>query len=691
MPFPGKKPGGENILSTQNSAAICGAIAFALIVAPASAQEQAAETQVYRLDTIEVSAGKRPQRLGEVDATVTVRTAEELRQANVTKVQDLDKVFPGLVIRTRGNRAYSNITLRGVTSPDFYNPAVQVYVDGIPQDSAYFTQELLNVEQVELLRGPQGTLYGKNAHGGVLNIVTRKPGNAAAAHAGASGSTGGASGEARVAGPILPDTLFGEFALRLDREFGQVDDIATGEDNIDDAKSGVGRAKLRFAPAGKPIDITLTAQHEKLRSHEELYIRESLIEDRQFDSATQGGLPLLDRQVSTLALSGSYDFKIAKVTSITSYQDREMVRFLSGRNTPEDQTSIAQELRASFELGDLLKGVLGGFFQDTDFTRNDPGFTGFFGSSVNNVETQSYALFGEATYAVTDTIDLTGGLRWSREDASINYARAAPSAFSFSAEDSFDDISPKVSLGWQLLPDHRLYAVASRGFKPGGFNHTVSNATDQVPYASETSTNLELGWRGGLFDGLADLNADIYWIKAQDKQIFVGPLGSQVIRNVGDSESYGFELDAQIHPASGLTVTAGAAIGRSVFEDAVDPQTGADYDGNRLPYAPDRMFQLGARYVIPQAFLKGDVSVRGAGRYYSRTYFNETNSLSQSGYTIVDASIDLDLRNGFTLSLFAENITDELYRTSSFAFGANDIRSTIGEGRVVGVAGRYVF
>lgn len=131
-------------------------------------------TLTYAEDKMVISASKRDQLLNQIDAAVSIKTGEELERAGVRQVADLEKVFPGLIIRTRGNRAYANISMRGVTSPDFYNPAVQIYIDGVPQDVAVMTQQLQNIQHVELLRGPQGTLYGRNAHGGVINIITNK-------------------------------------------------------------------------------------------------------------------------------------------------------------------------------------------------------------------------------------------------------------------------------------------------------------------------------------------------------------------------------------------------------------------------------------------------------------------------------------------------------------------------------------
>jgi pesticin/yersiniabactin receptor len=434
-----------------------------------------------------------------------------------------------------------------------------------------------------------------------------------------------------------------------------------------------------------------TAQREELASHEELYIREVFLRDRAYSSATQGPQPFLDRAVNTFALAAEYDVGIGKISSVTSSQNRKLTRVLQGRNTPEDQDGLAQELRFAFDNGGKITGVAGAFVQDTEFTRRDPGFTGFFGPSQNNVDSRSYALFGEATYKVIESVDVTAGLRWSREEASIDYARSGTGAFSFDSEDNFSDISPKGAVGWQFAPRHRLYAVVARGFKPGGFNHTVSVPADAIPYESETSTNYEIGWRGAAFGGAVEFGTALYYIKAKDKQIYVGPLGAQVLRNVGDAESRGIEFDVQARPIDSLILTFGGSYGRSVFDGAVDPQTGVSYDGNRLPYAPDTTLQGSARYIIPQTAMAGELSLRGAATYFSKTYFNETNTLDQGGYTIMDVSLDVAFDSGLSLSLFADNLTDKLYRTSSFLFAGGDQRSTIGTGRVIGLVARMTF
>jgi pesticin/yersiniabactin receptor len=644
---------------------------------------------------LEVTANKRDQDLSDVNANVSVRTADELKAANVTRVEDLERVFPGLIIRDRGNPAYANVSVRGITSSDFYNPALQIYVDGVPQDASFFTQELIDVERVELLRGPQGTLYGRNAQGGVLNIITRKPDNEFHARIGGTVANKAYESNVSLSGPIVKDALFGDVDLHWDKQLGWIDDSATGDNNIDTSNTLSGRAKLRYAPSDSPLDVTLSYQRERLRSHEEIYITDRQHDDGEYDSSLQGDQPDMKRTVDTYALNATYDFGPVQLTSVSSYQDRDLSpRLIQGFDTPEYQSTFAQELRLNFELGEDWSGLVGGYFQDTDFHRNTPAAFGILGSSRNEVDTQTVAAFGEITWQVLDTVDLTAGLRWSHEDASIDYERQPGLALAFDAEDSFDDISPKVAVGWEFMPDQRLYATASQGFKPGGFNHAlpfaVMSTDDSIPYDSETSYNFELGWRGKLLDGMIETSVAGYYIYTEDKQIYVGPVGAQVLRNAGDAQSYGVEMNARVMPDDAWTIDFGATLGRAEFTDARDPSTGVSYDDNRVPYAPDQVFQLAVSYLLPLDSISGDLLFRVGGSYTSRTYFDEANNLSQGGYALLDASIDLTLDNGISVKLFADNLTDEQYRTYSYQSGA-DTLSNYADGRIFGISGSVEF
>jgi pesticin/yersiniabactin receptor len=636
----------------------------------------AAFAQTIGLGEINVTANKREQQLGSVDGAVSVQTAADLEQAEVKNVSDLEKVFPGLVIRQRGNRAYSNFTVRGMSSPDFYNPTVQVYVDGVPQSDAFLTQELVNVERVEFLRGPQGTLYGKNAYGGVINIITRKPRENSLA-------TGGTVTNQTRYGHLYAtgnfrDYLFTDIAVRGFGDSGQITDPTTDR-KVDTAQNWSGRAQLRYAPLGGPFDATFYVAQETLDSREEIYVRDDQIKQRLYPVGVP--CPDLGRDVTSSALLWNYAFGPFKFSSISSYQNVDLDRRLFGSHSPEATESWSQEARVTYDAGGRLTGIAGLYFQDTAFSRAQ--MTGLL--RRNEVDTRSYALFGEFTYALLPRLFLTAGARASLDEAEIRYR----GAFGFNNSDSFTGVQPKVSLGYQVTDESRVYALISRGYKAGGFNHAVATLADGNPYLPETAWNYEVGARNSFWNSRFLLSGAVYYIDSKDKQIYVGVIPNQVIRNVGEASSTGVELETTIKPTGLLTLNGSFTYGIARFDRYVDPFTGMDFSGNRVPYAPDVTLHAGFRQVIPQNWWV-ELAITGAVHYFSRTYFDEANILSQPAYATYDAGIEAELRRGIYFKVFGTNLSNEIYRTYTFRSGPF-LFSNIGQGRLVGASLRGVF
>jgi pesticin/yersiniabactin receptor len=656
---------------------------------------QALAQSSVALDTITVTATKREQSLERIDGAVSVQTGEDLRRAEVTRVEQLEKVFPGLVIRSRGNRAYPSFTVRGMSSPDFYNPSVQVYVDGVPQSDSFFTQELIDVERVEFLRGPQGTLYGRNAYGGVLNIITKKARHARA-DLQATVTNRTVTGDGAATAVLSSDKLFLDLAIRGQRYGGQIDDIDFNASNIDTNRVVNGRARLRYAPKDGPFNAGVTVAREQLDSHEEIYLLDPLIKQRAYRGSIQGlPYPALDRTVNTAAVDWDYTFNAFKLSSVTAFQSLDLGRnFPFGAVTvvsPETKDTVSHESKIAYNGGGRLTGVAGVYFQDDRFNR-DSSTLPTFGLPVahNEVNTRAAAAFGEFTFGLTDRLFLTAGSRFSYDEASIEFLR--PGILGFSNSASFRGVQPKASLGYQVTDTTRVYALVSRGYKPGGFNHTVSTIDDRNPYDPETATNYEAGLRTSLFQDRLWLSAAVYDIESTNKQIYVGAVPFLVIRNIGDATSRGVELEARARPTDRLTITANGTYGRSTFDSAVDPITGIRYNGNRVPYAPDVTAHLNARYVIAQSFLPGELAVSGSAHYFSKTYFNEANTLEQPGYATFDAAVEIGVRPNTTLKIFGNNLGDKVYRTYSFfSGGAQTVFSQIGEGRIVGASLRTQF
>ena len=331
------------------------------------------EGETLQLQELVVTSNKREQRLDRVDGAVSVANAARLADNDVREVSDLQKVLPGVVIVNRASRPYTNVTIRGIASPDYYNPAVQVYVDGVPQTSANLAQDLFDVSRVEVLRGPQGTLYGMNAYAGVLNITTEKP---RAARADVFGTASDRLFEIGTAttGVLVPDALFLDLGVKERAFTGQIRDIDRNRDDIDWSNGLKGRAALRYAPSGGDFDANLFASHDALRSREEAYILDSDVKQRAFRSSV---IPFpysfLGREATTAGLTMNRRLNDVTLSSVTSFQGVDLNRRIFGQSFPETYQTIYQELRAAYDGGGPFKGVAGVAFFDNQFTRRVSG------------------------------------------------------------------------------------------------------------------------------------------------------------------------------------------------------------------------------------------------------------------------------------------------------------------------------
>ncbi|MCC8378280.1 TonB-dependent receptor [Xenorhabdus sp. PB30.3] len=648
------------------------------LISPITWAEHASEA---KKDILIVTANKQEEALNKVNGSILVKSGEELEQSGITQVQDLERAFSGLQIRSRGNRVYSATTIRGISSPDYYSPSIRIYVDGIPQDHQFLTQELINVERVELLRGPQGSLYGGNAQAGIINIITRSPkegpwlnlsGNYSRLKQGSSfsGSTS-----------LIEDILYGSTSLRWVKEPGQIN--ATNYKNIDSSTIWLGKGQLTYAPDGSPFSAEFSFAHEALHSHEELYLSNEQFRRKEYN----GPIPDLKRQVNSYALKAEYDFGNNTLTSITSYQDRDISRNFIGGKWKEKHHATTQELRLNSNYTNGITSVLGGWLSDENNKHLVGAYPSYYSNSLNTINTKSLALFGEAKLPFATQWDLTLGGRLSHEKSQIDYAGRSGmmKIDAFSNQVSNNELTPKAALGWQFTPGTRFYISTTKGYKPGGFNHIISVVDDKKPYHTENSDNYEFGWNTAFFDDAITLNGAIYYIHSKNKQIYVGSPGMQSIRNVGKAESKGIELNSQIKPIKGLRLSLGTSIGKSSFTHATDTTTDViSYNGKRLPYAPDVMMNASIDYLINQTFLPGNLYLNAGAHHYSKSYFNEANTLGQSAYTLYDASLSLEMAHGINIKLYGENLGNKKYRASAFQLGNNEL-SMLGKGLNVGL------
>jgi len=630
--------------------------ALALLISGAAAAQEA---DPFVLPPVTVTGTKRAQDPARVDTMLLTQDAESLAARGVRSLDQLDRLFPDLTIRPRSGRTYSNVTLRGQTSADFYSPSVQVLVDGLPQDFAMMGQLLpVQVEQAEVLYGPQGTLYGPGAVGGVLNIVTRKPDNQLR-----FGHTVSYSNRAADAGlganlPLIPDTLYGDIAFNWREEDGNYRNPAGGGD-FGGTRDFGGQVRLRYAPTGSPWDVMVQAGRTVLNSTEEQFVLGSALSGREalpFDSHYR-------LRINSYGLVASYTADDFIVSALTGYLDRDLDRVIQGYISPETQSQFSQELRIASrpDAGRRFDYTAGLYYQHVAFERRTPQ------AFQTSEQTQNaYAAYGELTWHITDRLDLTPGLRVDH----IRTKADATGLINFNVSRDDTAVTPKIALGYQVTPDTRLYALYSSGFKPGGFTRTVSAYNASFQFSPADTDNFELGVKSRLWGGRVEIAASGYYAYTHDYQNFAGMQPYQYLQNVGDVESYGFDAKVTAYPLDRLAITATLGLNHARYKDYHDPTgAGQDFSGNRPAYAPPVTAGLDVGYTFRLPGNAGELTPRVGVTYVGRVYFDDANTVSQGGYALVDASVGWAITPSLRADVFGTNLTNKRYATYGFDAG----------------------
>ncbi|MEM7291155.1 MAG: TonB-dependent receptor plug domain-containing protein, partial [Pseudomonadota bacterium] len=258
---------------------LSGVSLLALLAGTNTAIAQQADDEVTVLERILIGSTKLEQDILKVPAYVEISDAEDISNRKIDNIDELDRIFPNLAIDGRSSGVYANFSIRGQSSPDFYNPSVQVYVDGLPYDAGTLSQSLPGgLESVEVLAGPQGTLYGRGAIGGVININTAKPGEGSPFSYAAGADNGGHNFTVR--GELeLADSFWADASYSFDRERPELTFLGTGAD-IGETEEINGSIRLRYAPDESPLDIMFTYKHNDIDSEEEHFVLGTNLEAR---------------------------------------------------------------------------------------------------------------------------------------------------------------------------------------------------------------------------------------------------------------------------------------------------------------------------------------------------------------------------------------------------------------------------
>ena len=691
------------------------------------------------LEELIVTAQRRAENLQEVPVSVTAMTGEVLREQGVERPIDLTSQVPNLGVFTIfGDAQQPSFSIRGIglfSFSDSFEPPVGMYVDEVYKASGVGQTALLfDIERVEVLRGPQGTLFGRNTTGGLFNITTRKPTRDAEFSGTVQyGSYDDVVLEAAGGGPVT-DALRVRLAARYNNNDGWSKGL-DGEryDNTDvfaarasaeaDLAEGVqalviasySRAKQNTPGFGITgyFDRATGAECSIDRIRSGVCVSPSLggrsgedlggFRPGRTPGRTAASFGLQPSQeVEAWGVSGRLTAELGDVTltSITAFERvskyyfEDLVLFSDGF-TMNDK-AFTQEVRASGG-GDRVSWVAGlYYFNDRKLLGSFDPTPGFSFLSDATQKTESWAVFGQADWEIVPDLTLTAGVRYTEEDKKIHYV----TDFGIDASRSIseDKFTGRIGLNYRFTDDLMAYAAVSSGYKSGGFNgQFLFSASSLDPVPAETLISYEAGFKSEFWDGRARLNAAVFMYDYRDIQlgVFVQlPTGGFAtrLRSAGDVEVRGAEFELAVNPIENLRLTAGVGMLDSEFKDSNTVNSGGviyDLKGKELPLSFPISFNGSARYGAPVA--GGEGWVRADYAWKPDHYFTTDNSDREGS----DAYGILNLRAGWTsdggrygVEVFVDNVMDKKH----FIFAADQTPDfgafTWGRPRWIGAAFR---
>lgn len=658
------------------------------------------------LEEIVVTAQKREESLQDIPVSVKAFSANEAENLGVESVVDIKIVAPSLN-SVAANGIYIANTIRGVGSLGIgagVESPVGIYIDGVYQAAPFlFSTQLNNISSVEVLNGPQGTLFGRNATGGLVHIKTaRPPSDPAGKFSLSYGNERTRIGKAYFGGAVLDD-LSADVAFSGKWQgdgFGT--NLTTGEDWNRQEKNRTARTKWLWTPS-EQTEVTLLGSYFEGKGTMGAAVGWpgkvsgfppfDVSPDLGFDS--EGDHPFT-RQIDGGggSLQVRHDFERMSLTSITAYQESyyELEQDLDATPFPlafltysQDDDQFSQEFQLSSSEESRLSWIVGLFYFDAqasaDFIANFANLGGFFVDGGGVASTKSAAIYGQGTYALTNATSLTLGVRYTDEkreeldavtDFIFNPSFPSPGP-NITIPGTFPDsklseekVTWRVALDYQVANDFMVYASISTGFKSGGFNTTTLPGAEA--YLSEELTSYEFGFKSEMLENTLRLNIAAFYNDYQDVQIqgLSENVGLLVFNGPG-AEIYGVDGDFTAILSDTLRFSGGFSwldtdVEKFTNCPVSDPAGGVplvvgDCTGNSLPFASELTFSSALTYFaeVGKGSLEATVNI-----YYNDGYYFEVdNVLEQGSYVLWGGRVNYTFRNGFSVGVYGKNLSDE--------------------------------
>ena len=598
--------------------------------------EEKSSNAPYQAEEIIVTAQKREENIQDIPDSITVLDEMGISDAGITDMVSLSTHIPNLEFYDFGSRWHCQTYIRGIKSLNNSEPSTGLYVDGVNYSKSYlFSFPLFDVERVEVLRGPQGTLYGRNTMAGVINIHTRTPDNETRAQlSGTYASYNKKQIQGHVQTPILKDKLFFGISGLIASSDGYMENDVEGVGEDGRHKDGqAGRLKLRYIPAPEwDITLSLDGQHHDdgafpfRRTQRNSFVSSGKLAadspyhySHDFDGTSENDF-------WGVTLNTGVDTKIGRITSITGYRDFNNEDVIDSDFSPIDaarmkyvlqERTFSQEIRIASPENQTGPKWLAGIYYF--YINSDKERTNYFESAMagnpsnpfapgtgarmtqNKGTNYGEALFGQITWPVLNTLDITAGLRYEVEDAQMDatvfdttQGGTTTATQQPYKESRFTALLPKLSVGWHFMEDQMLYATVSRAHRSGGFNDPNVGGD---PYDEEYSWVYETGIKSGFFQNRLTVNICGFYTDIQDEQITrFNEYNQSYLENAGKSHRLGMEVEAGWFILKELKLFGSFTWLDAEYDTYTDPVTGQDFEGNTTFGVPDYTYNLGFQY-----------------------------------------------------------------------------------------------
>lgn len=672
----------------------------------------------YTLDPVTVTAQKQEEDVQKVPMSLSVFTNDQIEETGARNSREILKYAPNVYVKDSGS--YFQTTIRGVSGlATSTHSAAGYYVDDISLPTVFMQNpDLLDIERVEVLKGPQGTLYGRNSESGIINIVTRQPGNELRArifnetsvydtnHGFGPGNKVGMN----ISGPVVEDTLYAGFAGTWNYNQGFVKNDYDNDDKARRTNTLNGRGTLRWTPT-EAWDISLIADasdsrdkfaygryrdgaYKSKRNHTDM-------DSRHYRDWNSNGQSLRAKY------SGS-DFDFVSITGRRSY-DEDAVNDMDITAYPTFQGTIrekerfwSQEFRLSSpaKTESPFKWLTGVYFfredldlyYSQDVNMSAPYPLSYMDSRDTNIDMKGWAFFGQGAYTLFDRLHLTAGLRYDHSRMSgrqsyVNGMMNTESSYSHSAKE--DEVLPKFSAAFDITTEIMTYATVSKGYLSGGYDYASGTSRESFSYKPEYSWNYEWGLKTSWLDNRLTANLALFYIDMEDKQVseMDAKTFTMLMSNAGKAHSYGLEFELAARPLPGLDLFAGFGLTKAKIDEweAFDGVSMYDYAGNKLPNVPETSYNVGAQY-RHESGIWGRAELIGTGKYYH----DAKNELKEDPYEVVNLRLGYEGDN-WDVTLWCKNVFDKKYNNVQFNMPGWGKATFEGEPRQIGVTVGYRF